>query len=260
MPFQAQTEGSGGGSTSAIPTLPRSVEPSGTGGSGSSGTSGFGAIIPNAGVYGAESAAALNAYNNAVANAKASRNQLYNQYGLTNSGAVDPNNPYGLYEQMLNAQASQFSADQADAASRNLGAGGLARQQLGVDRNAANAQDFGFQQLVNQVPLDYNQAISSALNTRQGSDAQAYNDALNTALSNLMAGLSNGQFTAPGVGKPASNPSTIKNPVHSVGGRHIRPGTQRMRPGRQHGHPGKVYHPPRIPRHRRGGGREESTR
>jgi hypothetical protein len=79
-------------------------------------------VIPDAGVYGAQSAAALNAYNNATAQAAAQRNQLYNQYGLTNSGQVDINNQGGQYQQMLGAQGQQFNADQQDARAAASGA------------------------------------------------------------------------------------------------------------------------------------------
>lgn len=150
-------------------------------------------VIPDAGVYGAQTAAAFNAYNNATAQAAAQRNQLYNQYGLTNQGAVDINNPGGQYEQMLGAQGQQFNADQQDAEQRHLGHGGLANQQLGQDRNAASAQDFGFQQQVGQVSQDYNQQMQQALNTREGSITQAYQDAMNTALQNQLAALQSGQ-------------------------------------------------------------------
>jgi hypothetical protein len=196
MPLAAQTQGggvtgeSGSGSTTVPDSPPGGVPTSG-------------AIIPDAGVYGAETAAALNAYNNAVAQAGAQRNQLYNQYGLDNSGAVDPNNPYGQYEQMLNAQGSQFQGDQADAAGRGLGRGGLANQQESQDRAAAGAQDFQFQQQANQVSSDYNQQMQAALSAEQGSNSQAYQDAMNTALQNQLNALTAGQYSAPGVGTPA---------------------------------------------------------
>jgi hypothetical protein len=127
---------------------------------------------------------------------------LYNQYGLDNAGAVDPNNPYGQYEQMLNAQGSQFQGDQADAAARGLGIGGLANQAESRDRAAAGAQDFQFQQQANQVSQDYNQQMQAALSGQQTADAQAYQDALNTALQNQLAALSSGSYSAPGVGAP----------------------------------------------------------
>lgn len=197
-------------------------------------------VIPNAGVYGAETAAALNAYNNAVAQAAAQRNTLYNQYGLTNSGSADINNPEGQYQQMLGAQGQQFQADQADAASRGLRGPGLANQQLSADRNQAQAQDFGFQQQVAQVSADYNQQMQDALNTQQGADAQAYQDAMNTALQNQLAALQAGQYTAPGVGNPAPTTPSPKPPKGGKGGK---------------GGHGRHNPPPRRVRHpRRGGG------
>ena len=196
-------------------------------------------VIPDAGVYGAQTAAATNAYNNAVAQATAQRNQLYNQYGLTNQGAVDINNPQGQYEQMLGAQGQQFQADQADAISRGLRGPGLANQQLSADRNQAQAQDFGFQQQVNQVSQGYNQQMQDALSQEQNAIAQAQQDALNTALQNQLAALTSGQYDAPGVGKPGdtTTPPPAKPPKPPKGGK-----------GGGHGHGG------RRGRHGGGGG------
>jgi len=169
-------------------------------------------IIPDAGVYGAETAAATNAYNNAVAAATAQRNSLYNQYGLGNDGSVDPNNPYGQYQQMLNQQGRLFQADREDAAQRHLGSGGLANQAEGRDRQDAQAQDFQFQQQVASVASDYQNALANALSTEQGGISQAYNDALNTALQNMLASMASGNYTAPGTGTPPPAPSKAPAP------------------------------------------------
>lgn len=150
-------------------------------------------IIPDAGVYGAESAAALNAYNNAIAQATATRNTLYHQSGLLNSGQVDPNNPFGQYQQLLSQQAAQYMADQENAAGRGL-RGGLAHKAESADRVNSGFQNFRFQRGVNQIASNYASQKQQALSTRQAAEAQAYNDALNTALQNMLARLQAGQY------------------------------------------------------------------
>jgi len=157
-------------------------------------------IIPDAGVYGQETAAATNAYNTAVTNALAQRNALYNQRGLLNNGQVDPNNPYGQYEQMLNSEASQLTADEQNAAGRNLGRGGLANQQVSTDRNAQAAQNFAFQQNVAADEANYQQALQDALSTKTSAVDQAYQDAMNTALQNMILNMQMGNYGGNGAG------------------------------------------------------------
>jgi hypothetical protein len=164
-------------------------------------------IIPDAGVYGAGTNAANAAYNNAVTNALAQRNALYNQYGLLNNGQVDPNNPYGQYEQMLDSEAGQLTADQQNAAGRNLGRGGLANQQISTDRNAQAAQNYAFQQNVAGNETNYQQALQGALSTKNASIDQAYQDALNTSLQNMILNMQMGNYG----GNGESDPSTYND-------------------------------------------------
>ncbi len=156
------------------------------------------AIIPDAGVYGQETNAANEAYQIAVTNALASRNALYNQFGLTTTGQVDPNNPYGQYQQMLSQEASQLTADQSNAAGRNLGIGGLANQQVSADQNQQAFQNNAFQNQVSGNEANYQQALSNALQGKNSATAQAYNDALNTALQNMIYNMESGYYTSGG--------------------------------------------------------------
>lgn len=155
-------------------------------------------IIPDAGVYGQETNAANAAYQTAVTNALASRNALYNQFGLTNTGQVDPNNPYGQYQQMLSQEASQLTADQNNAAGRNLGIGGLANQQVSADKNQQAFQNFAFQNQVAGNESNYQQALSNALDSKNSSISQAYSDALNTALQNMIYNMESGNYSSGG--------------------------------------------------------------
>ena len=155
-------------------------------------------IIPDAGVYGQETAAANEAYQQAVANALSNRNALYNQFGLLDNGQVDPNNPYGQYQQMLSQQGSQLTADEQNAAGRNLGGKGLAQQQSFADKNQDAFQNFAFQKQVSGNEANYQQAVSNALQSKNASVAQAYQDALNTALQNMIANMESGYYTSGG--------------------------------------------------------------
>lgn len=204
MPMQAPTQNGAVGPVPGAPGAPNSPTPP-------SAENPNQPIIPDAGVYGAETAAAVNAYNNAVAAATAQRNALYNQYGLGNDGSVDPNNPYGEYQQLLDAQASQYGADTEDAASRGL-RGGLAHQAESRDRRAAGAQNFQFQQQVASAATDYQNALANALGGEQSSISQAYNDALNTALQNMLANMASGNYTAPGTGDSGNKTGGEKQP------------------------------------------------
>lgn len=152
-------------------------------------------IIPDAGVYGQETNAANEAYQQAVANALANRNALYNQYGLLDTGAVDPNNPYGQYQQMLSQQGSQLTADEENAAGRNLGGKGLAQQQASADKNQDAFQNKAFQDTVAGNESNYQMALSNATQAKNQAVAQAYTDAMNTALQNMIANMESGYYT-----------------------------------------------------------------
>ena len=158
-------------------------------------------VIPNAGVYGAESAAATNAYNNAVAAATSQRNALYHSYGLNEQGSVDPNNPGGQYQMMLKGQDDQFRQDRFNSAHRGLSGGGLANQAEGHDRDADIGQDFQFQSAVAGVGSDYQNTLQQAGTTRDDAITAAYNDAMNKALSDQLSAMGSGYYDAPGTGE-----------------------------------------------------------
>jgi hypothetical protein len=169
-------------------------------------------VIPDAGVYGAETAAATNAYNNAVAAATAQRNSLYHSYGLNQEGSVDPRNPGGQYQMMLHDQANQFQGDQESAAGRGLGRGGLANQAESNDRQGFIGQDQRFQDQVAGVGSDYNNALSSAFSNEQEAISQAQLDALNAALQAQISAMGSGDYTAPGTGLQWNPPPQAKIP------------------------------------------------
>lgn len=156
-----------------------------------SGNSGSFSISPDAGIYGSESAAALSAYQAAQSQLLAQRNSLYNQYGFTQSGLVDPNNPYGQYQQLLGSEGHQLDADMADAAGRNLGTGGLAHQQESYDRAQQGATNMQFQRQVGDVATNYGLGLQSAKASYDQALAQAQSDAMMAALQEALANMGN---------------------------------------------------------------------
>lgn len=121
-----------------------------------------GSPIPLAsGDYASEAAIANTAYQNALSSINNQRQQALQSFGYTGTidpttgqltnMAVDPNNPFGQYQQMLGQGAADQQAVQAAAASRGLGAvtgargGGLAAQALTNSKLAfgANSANLG---------------------------------------------------------------------------------------------------------------------
>lgn len=174
-------------------------------------------VIPDAGVYGAQTAAATNAYNNAVAQATAQRNALYHSYGLNNDATVDPNNPGGAYQMLLKGQADRYQADEDNAQQRGLGGRGLGAQQESNDRAGDVGQDFQFQSEVANVGSDYENALQDALSNKNNAITAAYNDALAQALQNQINSISQGYYDAPGTGEQYNPPTTGKGQsTHAV--------------------------------------------
>lgn len=138
--------------------------------------------IPGSSVYLNETNAANLAYNNAKNQLLAQRNSLYHQYGLTDTGSVDPLNQYGEYQSLLGTEGAAL--DQADNAAldRGLGVGGIANQGESALRTSQGAEQLAFQRQVDQAGLDYSQGLQNAEVARANAINQAYMDALNTAI------------------------------------------------------------------------------
>lgn len=126
------------------------------------------------------------AYQQALAQINSQRQSALQQYGYTGTidpttgtltnMAVDPNNPYGQYQQMLSSGASDMAATQAANAARGLGAatgargGGLAAQGITLDKLGfgANSANLG-------------NALMGTLGDLQGQQTNAQ-DTMNNAL------------------------------------------------------------------------------
>lgn len=138
--------------------------------------------IPNSSVYLNETNAANMAFEKAKSQLLANRNSLYHQYGLTDSGAVDVNNPYGQYQALLGAEGAALDSTHNDAIARGLGTGGLANQAEAALIPQQRADQLNFQRMVDQAGLDYSLGLNEAQDTKSASYNTAYQDALQDAL------------------------------------------------------------------------------
>lgn len=154
--------------------------------------------IPNASVYlDAQNQAEL-AYEQAQAQLLKQRNALYHSYGLLDNGSVDPNNPYGQYQQMLGAEGAALDADRSDAVGRGLGGGpGLANQASAQTKYQNAVQNAAFQNQVNSAEANYENGLQQALQARNAAMLEAERQA---ALDAILNGLFNPPGTAGGDG------------------------------------------------------------
>lgn len=138
--------------------------------------------IPNSTTYLNETNAANLAYDQAKSQLLAQRNSLYHQYGLTETGAVDVNNPYGDYQSLLGTEGAALDSARNDSVARGLGTGGLANQEEAGLIPGQRREQLGFQRNVDQAGMDYSQGLMSAESDRSSSYNQAYQDALMNAI------------------------------------------------------------------------------
>ena len=138
--------------------------------------------LTNSSVYLNETNAANAAYEKAKAQLLANRNSLYHQYGLTDTGAVDVNNPYGEYQSLLGTEGAALDSAHNDAIARGLGSGGLANQGEASLIPQQRLEQLGFQHQVDQAGSDYASGLEDAASTKTGAYNTAYQDALQDAL------------------------------------------------------------------------------
>lgn len=139
--------------------------------------------IPGATTYAQAALAAKTAYQKALAGINNQRTSALQQYGYLadidpTSGTVtnmrvDPNNPYGLFQEMLSQHASAQQQAKAAAAARGLGHGGLAAQGITADHQSFGADSSqlgqnlmaqleGFQEQQGQAQDTMNDALYQA--------------------------------------------------------------------------------------------------
>lgn len=143
-----------------------------------SGTASSGSAIPGLDLQGILQA--KTAYQQALAQINQQRQSAMTQYGYLadidpNTGTltnmrVDPNNPNGLFEQMLNSHAAASQSAEYAAEGRGLGHGGLAAQGIMADKRAfgADSSQLG-QNLMGQL---------EGLQTQQTGAENQMNDAI----------------------------------------------------------------------------------
>lgn len=181
-------------------------------------------IIPDPAVYEGETAAALQAYQNALAAIGARRASTLQNYGMTakvdangnlvNYG-IDPNNQYGQIQQLLGGEGQQISALQHNAMDRGLGLKGLgaqgesqARFQGGLAQQNLGRQFVGE---IGQEASDQYQATSAY----SAAKLQAQRDAIAQAIQNswFTPAPQSSTGTQPPAGTSQTNPPAAKKKV-----------------------------------------------
>lgn len=145
------------------------------------GTQGSGTgVIPGAGIYGQEQQLAQLAYDNAVAAAQNNKRKAYAAAGMTDQGVVDPNNPYGGYQQLLGSEGRQLDQAQNYSDSRNLWGMGLGHQPERTYRYSQAVTNLGFANGINDIANQYASAMKNADFVRQQAMLQALQNAFNS--------------------------------------------------------------------------------
>lgn len=143
--------------------------------------------IPGADVYAQAELAAKTGYQNAVARLNQQRQDTLQQYGYLgdvdpNAGTisnlrVDPNNPYGQYQQLLRSSALEAQKAHDDAVGRGLG-GGLANQ-----GETQSKYDFG------QGSFTLGTNLQNALHGYDSTQTQAQTDENNSIMQAKLSAL-----------------------------------------------------------------------
>lgn len=179
--------------------------------------------IPGVSGYAQAALQAKTAYQKALTQLNSNRQTALQQFGyrgdidpttgvLTNM-SVDPNNPYGAYQSMLNSHSTMQQQVEAQNASRHLGHGGLAAQGLTAEHKSfgADSSQLGTQ-------------IMQALSGFQGQQTDAQN-VMDSSLyqAQLLAAqqaIASGNFNTPdtsGVDVPPYDSGANDSPAGSPG-------------------------------------------
>lgn len=145
-----------------------------------------GGTVPFLGPYAQNQAAAELAWQQAQTNLAAQRGQMLQQYGFmptANGMAVDPNNPYGQYQQTLlqNEQGSQ-ATDQA-MTNRGFAGPGLATQAAEAAQLAAGARSYGLAQSMTAAEQQNAAQLAAAQAAFQNATVQNQYNATQYAIS-----------------------------------------------------------------------------
>jgi len=150
-------------------------------------------IIPDPTVYEGESAQALQAYQSALAAISQRRAGTLQNYGmtaqvdpngnLTNYG-IDPNNPYGAIQQLLDQEGSQLTGLQHASVDRGIGTSGLGAQDISQARfqGGQNQLNLG-RQFVGEIGQEASDQYGANSSYNQAK-LQAQRDAIVSAIQN----------------------------------------------------------------------------
>jgi hypothetical protein len=146
--------------------------------------------MPGEGVYAADSAAAYDAYNAAVAAAEKDAAGARAQYGFNAQGTnLDPYNSTGLMQRLMHAQSQTSMADSENALASGLGSTGLGAQQ-------AEAHDFQNQADLADTTNSYQALLAQALARKGDANTTLQNALLQARQAQLQNDLMNQLFTA----------------------------------------------------------------
>lgn len=179
--------------------------------------------IPGVDLYGQAALAAKTAYQKALAQINNQRHTALQQYGYLgdidpNTGTltnmrVDPNNPYGAFQEMLSSHAQQQEAARNAAAARGLGHGGLAAQGITADHRAFGADSAQLGQSLMSQLEGLQQQQTDAQNTMDSALYQAELDQARNAIANGMFDTAD----TSGVDIPAYGSGAGQSPAGSPG-------------------------------------------
>lgn len=182
-----------GSTPDSNPTTPAGQGPAGN----SAGPNPYNTPIPGVAQYSQLIALAQKAYKQAVAEFGLQRSQLLQQYGYTgqidpatglvkNLG-VDPNNPYGLYQQTLHGYGQAAEGLKEQMASRGI-RGGLANQAMDQQKYGFGKDTSTLAQQLQQSLLGVQEQQTQAYFQEQTSIVNAQLSALQQAIAMMLSG------------------------------------------------------------------------
>lgn len=143
------------------------------------------------GVYGTAQANAEEAFQKAQANIAAKRSGIHNQYGYSDDGTVNGNNPLGLYQQGRYQDAQDVMQAENDDMDRGIGTMGLGAQGIEAAQRGADLRD-------SQLAGSYLSALQGADQDAQQAISDRSSALLAARQNQILTAIQNGWFT-PGV-------------------------------------------------------------
>lgn len=142
-----------------------------------------GSQIPGAGIYLQQQAGAEQAYQNALNNIEHQRGETIRNYGFLPGGGVDPNNNYGMIQNLWRQQASTANEQDLGLLGRGI-RGGLAGQAMAQRKVAEGGQNLELQRGYDSSMYDLGQQRLQAESEHNAAMLQAQQEAAQNAQQN----------------------------------------------------------------------------